>query len=147
MDRFEQDIVKFNSIYKLESHETPTILEADRIKNFTSILREEVNEAEDILEKYQSMADEKGDLDAEAKLAVLTDMSDWLGDIIVYCASEARRWGLPINKILEIIMQSNFSKLDAEGQPIYDERGKVMKGPHYWKPEPKISELLQDELS
>ena len=45
-------------------------------------------------------------------------MSDWLGDVIVYCASEARRWGLPTEKILDIIMQSNFSRLDANGEPI-----------------------------
>ncbi len=39
-------------------------------------------------------------------------------------------------------MQSNFSKLGADGKPIYDERGKVMKGPGYWQPEPKIRALL-----
>jgi predicted HAD superfamily Cof-like phosphohydrolase len=63
----------------------------------------------------------------------------------VYCASEAKRWGLPLDEILNVIMQSNFSKLDANGEPIYDERGKVMKGPNYWKPEPKISQLLSSE--
>ncbi len=31
----------------------------------------------------------------------------------------------------------------VDGLPIYDERGKVLKGPNYWKPEPKIRELLQ----
>ena len=72
----------------------------------------------------------------------MTDLADWLGDIVVYCASEARRWGIPLNRVLNVIMESNFSKLDADGQPIYDERGKVMKGPNYWKPEPKIKEVL-----
>lgn len=38
-------------------------------------------------------------------------------------------------------MQSNFSKLGADGKPIYDERGKVQKGQNYWKPEPKIKAL------
>jgi hypothetical protein len=42
-------------------------------------------------------------------------------------------------------MESNFSKLGADGQPIYDERGKVMKGPSYWKPEPRIRSLLDGE--
>ena len=54
----------------------------------------------------------------------------------------ARRWGLPLNKILDVIMESNFSKLGADGMPIYDERGKVMKGPDYWKPEPQIRDAL-----
>jgi hypothetical protein len=41
-------------------------------------------------------------------------------------------------------MDSNTSKLGADGKPIYDERGKVMKGPGYWKPEPAIKELIED---
>ena len=84
----------------------------------------------------------KADTD-EKKLEVMTDLSDWLGDMIVYCATEAGRWGIPIEGVLEIIMQSNASKLGADGLPIYDERAKVMKGPNYWKPEPKIREQLK----
>jgi hypothetical protein len=44
-------------------------------------------------------------------------------------------------------MQSNFSKLGEDGKPIYDERGKVMKGGNYWKPEPKISEILAAKMA
>ncbi len=69
-------------------------------------------------------------------------LGDLLGDVQVYCASEMAKFGLPLDEVLAIIMQSNFSKLDADGKPIYDERGKVMKGPGYWKPEPKIQALL-----
>jgi predicted HAD superfamily Cof-like phosphohydrolase len=143
VEKFVQDIVKFNSIYKLENNDKPTLLDCERIENFTSILKEEVEESSDIIEKYKSMCNDRGEMSEEARLALLTDMSDWLGDLVVYCASEARRWGLPLEKILEIIMQSNFSKLDADGNPIYDERGKVLKGPNYWKPEPKIEDLLR----
>ena len=107
---------------------------------------EEVEEANDISDKYQKMLQASGGtLNPQQKLEILTDMSDWLGDIVVYCSSEAKRWGLPLDQILNVIMQSNFSKLDANGEPIYDERGKVMKGPNYWKPEPKISQLLSED--
>jgi hypothetical protein len=44
--------------------------------------------------------------------------------------------------VLQIIMDSNASKLGADGKPIYDANGKFLKGPNYWKPEPKIRELL-----
>jgi predicted HAD superfamily Cof-like phosphohydrolase len=71
-------------------------------------------------------------------------LADLLGDIQVYCASEMRKFGLPQDDVLSIIMQSNFSKLGADGKPIYDERGKVQKGPGYWKPEPKISAMLEE---
>ena len=80
------------------------------------------------------------------KVEIITALSDWLGDIIVYAASEARRSGIPLPQVLEVIMSSNFSKLGADGNPIYDDRGKVMKGPGYWKPEPKISEIIQDQI-
>jgi predicted HAD superfamily Cof-like phosphohydrolase len=69
-------------------------------------------------------------------------LADLLGDIQVYAASEMAKFGLPLDQVLAIIMQSNFSKLGADGKPIYDERGKVQKGPDYWKPEPKIKEML-----
>lgn len=144
-DKFYADIEKFNQIYKLPCNETPVLLDSDRIDNFKNILAEEVDEADDISNKYKEMlAASGGTLNPEQKLAILTDMSDWLGDIVVYCASEAKRWGIPLEKVLGVIMESNFSKLGADGKPIYDERGKVMKGPNYWKPEPKISELLNN---
>jgi predicted HAD superfamily Cof-like phosphohydrolase len=77
---------------------------------------------------------------------ILADLADWLGDIMVYCASEMRKYGLRSNDILGIIMASNFSKLGLDGKPIYDERGKVLKGPGYWKPEPMIRRLLEAQI-
>ena len=139
---FYQDIVKFNEMYGLESADSPQPLPVERIANFQNILAEEVEEGSDITNAYKAALDNPNGLSEDAKTKLLTDMSDWLGDLIVYCASEARRWGLPLDEILRIIMASNFSKLGADGQPICDERGKVLKGPGYWKPEPKISELL-----
>lgn len=55
----------------------------------------------------------------------LTDIADWLGDIIVYCRSEAMKFGIPLEQVLEAIMGSNFSKVGAV--PQYDANGKVMK--------------------
>jgi hypothetical protein len=40
-------------------------------------------------------------------------------------------------------MDSNESKLGADGKPIYDANGKFLKGPNYWKPEPRIKALLE----
>jgi hypothetical protein len=65
-----------------------------------------------------------------------------LGDIQVYCASEMRKFGIPQAETLRTIMESNFSKLGADGKPIYDDRGKVCKGPLYWKPEPALLQML-----
>lgn len=143
-DDFLAEIKKFNDMYKLSSNDKPSLQGKLRVENFIDILSEEVEEGKDIVKKLSEL--ENTEVSApefsRKKLEALTDLSDWLGDLIVYCASEARRWGLPLNEVLNIIMSSNFSKLDTDGKPIYDSRGKVEKGPNYWKPEPKISNLL-----
>lgn len=140
-DEFFGQINKFNDLYKLENHSAPTLLPPDRVKQFYDILSEEVEEGLELAEKYSKMT-QHGPLNQRESTEILTEMADWLGDIIVYCASEGQRWGIPIQKVLDIIMNSNFSKLDSDGQPIYDHRGKVLKGPHYWRPEEKIRELI-----
>ena len=43
-------------------------------------------------------------------------------------------------------MASNMSKLGEDGKPIYDERGKVMKGPGYWQPEPMIERMIRARI-
>ena len=46
--------------------------------------------------------------------------------------------------VLNIIMDSNESKLGADGLPIYNADGKVLKGPNYWKPEPALRKMLEE---
>lgn len=138
MSQLENDIQKFNSMYKLPVSPIPTLCigvdPVDRLTQFKAILSEELNEIDEIIAELANP-----DYD---KLTVLTSLADLLGDIQVYCASEMAKFGIPLDHTLTIIMQSNFSKLGADGLPIYDERGKVLKGPDYWKPEPKLREML-----
>lgn len=133
---FLMHIDSMNEMYKMPSVVyLPEPIHA-RLKQFKSIIEEECKELDEItgmLELSES---------SETMLKALVMLSDLLGDIIVYCASEAKRWNIPIDRVLHIIMQSNFSKLDSNGQPIYDERMKLMKGPNYWKPEPEIEKML-----
>lgn len=112
---------------------------ADRVSQFMQVVQKELNEGGDILNKLYETGKET-DFSYQ-EIDYLVDMADWCGDIIVYCASEMARLGIPIMEVLSIIMDSNFSKLDANGQPIIKD-GKFEKGPFYWKPEPKIRELL-----
>lgn len=137
MNDFFADIEKFNAMYKMEAPSVPT-LDLNRAENFNNILQEEVNEFEDI---FIAAGEEASESD------IITMQADLYGDIIIYCASEMRRIGLDPQTVLEIIMQSNFSKLDANGLPIYDERGKVLKGPNYWKPEPMLKEYIEDAMN
>lgn len=129
---FLMDIDRMNEMYRMPLAEPDS---TERLRQFKSILSEECNEIDDIIAGIESPS---GPVDYSSQV----QLADLLGDIIVYCASEAKRWNIPIDRVLSIIMQSNFSKLDANGQPIYDERMKLMKGPNYWKPEPEIEKML-----
>jgi predicted HAD superfamily Cof-like phosphohydrolase len=147
---FAASIRRFNALYRLPSPGVPTLLGPARVKAFQDILAEEVREGEDLTARYEALTAQSGGDDAlppDAALDVLTEMADWLGDVVVYCASEACRWGIPLDRVLGVIMESNFSKLGADGNPIYDDRGKVMKGPGYWRPEAKLRELLAAEIA
>ncbi len=107
-----------------------------------SILRNELDEYRDIVTVLSDP-----NCGPEQELDALVMLADLLADIQVYCASEMVRFGLPVQEILQIVMQSNESKLGVDGQPIYNEQGKFMKGPNYWAPEPKIRALLQELIA
>lgn len=128
---FLMDIDRMNEMYRMPAVGDTYPQIRERLEQFKSILLEECKEIDDI----QTISHEH-------LITVRTALADLLGDVIVYCASEAKRWNIPIDRVLSIIMQSNFSKLDSNGQPIYDERMKLMKGPNYWKPEPEIEKML-----
>jgi predicted HAD superfamily Cof-like phosphohydrolase len=132
---FAQRIELMNSMYKLAANERPTLLPdtVDRLEKFKRTLGAEVEEIDDIVDAGRAGADQ---------LDVLVSIADVLGDVIVYCRSEALKYGIPLEQVLDIIMDSNESKLGADGKPIYDANGKFLKGPNYWKPEPKIKLLL-----
>jgi NTP pyrophosphatase (non-canonical NTP hydrolase) len=132
---FAQRIAAMNAMYKLPACDSPTLPDnvADRLVKFKATLLEEVHEIDEIVQLATS-----GSSAADVAVAI----ADVLGDIMVYCRSEALKYGLPLEDVLDIIMDSNESKLGADGKPIYDANGKFLKGPNYWKPEPKIKALL-----
>lgn len=135
---FLEDIKKFNTMYGQPVNDKPTLLGVERLESFKSVISEEINEIDQIISLYK---EKKDNMSEENQIEILTHLSDWLGDIVVYVSNESQKHGIKLDKVLKIIMESNFSKLGADGLPIKDERGKVLKGPNYWKPEPKISEL------
>jgi predicted HAD superfamily Cof-like phosphohydrolase len=132
---FAERIAQMNAMYKLPSNAVPTMPEnlVERLRKFKATLLDEVHEIDDIV-----AAAEQGAASVDLAVAI----ADVLGDVIVYCRSEALKYGIPLEAVLDIIMDSNQSKLGADGKPIYDANGKFLKGPNYWKPEPKIRELL-----
>jgi len=132
---FAQRIAAMNAMYKLPAHPLPALPAdvAERLARFKATLLDEVHEIDEIVTLARS---------GSSALDVAVAIADLLGDIVVYCRSEALKYGLPLEEVLDIIMDSNESKLGADGRPIYDANGKFLKGPNYWRPEPRIRALL-----
>ena len=65
----------------------------------------------------------------------LVEVADALTDILYVTYGAGHAFGINLDECFEEVQNSNMSKLDNNGKPIYDEKGKVMKGPNYFKPD------------
>ena len=65
----------------------------------------------------------------------LVEVADALTDILYVTYGAGHAFGIDLDKCFEEVQNSNMSKLDQNGKPIYNESGKVMKGPKYFKPD------------
>ena len=65
----------------------------------------------------------------------LLEVADALTDILYVTYGAGHAFGIDLDKCFDEVQNSNMSKLGADGKPIYNESGKVMKGPDYYKPD------------
>ena len=65
----------------------------------------------------------------------LLEVADALTDILYVTYGAGHAFGIDLDKCFDEVQNSNMSKLDEDGKPIYNEHGKVMKGPNYFKPD------------
>ena len=70
----------------------------------------------------------------EVKKKDIKDVADALTDILYVTYGAGHAFGINLNDCFEEVQKSNMSKLGDNGKPIYNEKGKVMKGPKYFKP-------------
>ena len=64
----------------------------------------------------------------------LKEVADALTDILYVTYGAGHAFGINLDKCFDEVQQSNMSKLGDDGKPIYNDKGKVMKGPNYFKP-------------
>ena len=64
----------------------------------------------------------------------LVEVADALTDILYVTYGAGHAFGINLDRCFDEVQNSNMSKLDNDGKPIYNENGKVMKGPNYFKP-------------
>ena len=65
----------------------------------------------------------------------LLEVADALTDILYVTYGAGHAFGIDLDKCFEEVQNSNMSKLGEDGKPIYNDAGKVMKGPNYFKPD------------
>ena len=65
----------------------------------------------------------------------LLEVADALTDILYVTYGAGHAFGIDLDKCFDEVQNSNMSKLSETGEPIYNESGKVMKGPNYFKPD------------
>ena len=65
----------------------------------------------------------------------LLEVADALTDILYVTYGAGHAFGINLDKCFKEVQNSNMSKLGSDGKPIYNEKGKVMKGPNYFKPD------------
>jgi len=65
----------------------------------------------------------------------LLEVADALTDILYVTYGAGHAFGIDLDQCFEEVQNSNMSKLDENGNPIYNDSGKVMKGPNYFKPD------------
>jgi NTP pyrophosphatase (non-canonical NTP hydrolase) len=65
----------------------------------------------------------------------LVEVADALTDLLYVTYGAGHAFGINLDDCFEEVQNSNMSKLDNNGKPIYNENGKVMKGPNYFKPD------------
>ena len=79
--------------------------------------------------------EELGELKEAMNNNDLLEVADALTDILYVTYGAGHAFGINLDKCFEEVQNSNMSKLDADGKPIYNDVGKVMKGPNYFKPD------------
>ena len=85
--------------------------------------------------RYNLIKEELEELKEAMENKDLLEVADALTDILYVTYGAGHAFGIDLDKCFEEVQNSNMSKLGEDGKPIYNESGKVMKGPKYFKPD------------
>ena len=117
MTNFEK-VGLFMTTFGQEVKKKPS-LSTDKINNLRiKLIEEELNELQEAISKKD-----------------LKEVADALTDILYVAYGAGHAFGINLDACFEEVQKSNMSKLGNDGKPIYNENGKVMKGPNYFKPD------------
>ena len=111
------------------------------VKKFMEVFGQEVKTkaefpSEKIIKlRYNLIKEELDEFEEALKDRDLKEVADALTDILYVTYGAGHAFGIDLDKCFDEVQRSNMSKLDGDGKPIYNEHGKVMKGPRYFQPD------------
>ena len=85
--------------------------------------------------RYELIKEELNELRESIDSKDIKEVADALTDILYVTYGAGHAFGINLDKCFEEVQNSNMSKLGLDGKPIYNDKGKVMKGPNYFKPD------------
>ena len=100
------------------------------VKNKPSFSTDKINKL-----RIDLIKEELDELIAAIRNKDLLEVADALTDILYVTYGAGHAFGINLDKCFNEVQNSNMSKLDNNGKPIYNDDGKVMKGPNYFKPD------------
>ncbi len=100
------------------------------VKNKPSFSTDKINKL-----RIDLITEELDELNKAMKNKDLLEVADALTDILYVTYGAGHAFGIDLDKCFNEVQNSNMSKLDSNGKPIYNADGKVMKGPNYFKPD------------
>ena len=115
----------------------------ESVKKFMQTFGQEIKEKAEFPDKKITLLrlnlikEELEELKEAVEKKNLTEVADALTDILYVTYGAGHAFGINLDKCFKEVQNSNMSKLGDDGKPIYNESGKVMKGPNYYKPDLK----------
>jgi predicted HAD superfamily Cof-like phosphohydrolase len=112
----------------------------ERVKKFMETFGQEIKEKASFPNdkitslRHDLIKEELNELKEAIDNKDIKEVADALTDILYVTYGAGHAFGIDLDKCFEEVQNSNMSKLGKDGKPIYNEKGKVMKGPNYFKP-------------
>jgi len=112
----------------------------ENVRTFMNTYGQEVKNKSDFPDekivqlRYNLIKEELEEFEQAIKDKNLEEVADALTDLLYVTYGAGHSFGIDLDKCFDEVQRSNMSKLDLDGKPIYNEYGKVMKGPNFSKP-------------
>ena len=112
----------------------------EKVRKFMETFGQEVKQKAEfpndkiITLRYDLIKEELEELRIAMEKKDIKEVADALTDILYVTYGAGHAFGINLDRCFEEVQSSNMSKLGEDGQPIYNDKGKVMKGPNYFKP-------------